>query len=113
LTKVGVLKLRVLGRGKVKGRCPLFVGEEGAEHILLGCTGTKIWRTEYIAQKTHKNIGHLNRIKCKWGNKAIEIENYGYKVKKDAITCCLGFGCTHCLHLQDRSSQGGSVSARI
>jgi hypothetical protein len=35
------LKLRGIGRGFERGRCPLCLREEDAKHILLKCSETK------------------------------------------------------------------------
>jgi hypothetical protein len=39
--KTGIWKLRGIGRGFERGRCPLCLGEEDAKHILLKCSETK------------------------------------------------------------------------
>jgi hypothetical protein len=44
--KAGIWKLRwIRGGGFERGRCPLCLGEEDAEHILVKCSETKKkWR---------------------------------------------------------------------
>jgi hypothetical protein len=39
--KAGVWKLRGIKRGWEKGTCPLYMGNEDVNHILLSCQETK------------------------------------------------------------------------
>jgi hypothetical protein len=88
--KTGIWKLRGIGRGFERGRCPLCLGEEDAKHIFLKCSETKKCKEECVSSKRlHineviayrkiiictnvikiKSLGkYLFNTKCKWENK--------------------------------------------
>jgi hypothetical protein len=49
--ETGIWKLREMGRGSEKGRCPQCWKEEDVIHILLKCSETKSWRENILSSK--------------------------------------------------------------
>jgi hypothetical protein len=51
LLETEIWMLRGIRRGFGRGSCALCLGEEDAQHILLKCSGTKIWEDECVCSK--------------------------------------------------------------
>jgi hypothetical protein len=47
----GVWQLEGLRRNTGKGRSPFYLGDENAEHMLLGCWETGNWRLKFLNYK--------------------------------------------------------------
>jgi hypothetical protein len=47
----GIWQLKGVRRNADKGRCPLCLGEEDVNHMLLECKETKYWRLKLLHYK--------------------------------------------------------------
>jgi hypothetical protein len=82
--KAGIWKLRGIGRGFERGRCPLCLGEEDAKHILLKCSETKKWREECVNSKwldINEDLAYKKIISCTNVNKIKFLGKYLFKTK--------------------------------
>jgi hypothetical protein len=65
--KAGIWKLRGIKRGFQRGRCPLCLGEEDAEHILVKCSETKKWKEECVNSNwlnINEDLAYKKIISC-------------------------------------------------
>jgi hypothetical protein len=82
--KAGIWKLRGIRRGFGRGRCPLYLEEEDAKHILLKCSETKKWKEECLNSKwlnINEDLAYRKIISCTNVNMLKSLGKYSYKTK--------------------------------